>query len=50
MDDFAFVGLTRDDGDFTGLPFAIGGFDEVEAEFSFARMLVHAVAGETVLG
>ena len=50
MDDFAFVGLTRDDGDFTGLPFAVGGFDEVEPEFSFARMLVHAVAGEAVLG
>ena len=50
MDDFAFVGLTRDDGDFIGLAFAVGGFDEVEAEFSFALMLVHAVAGEAVLG
>jgi len=49
MDDLALIRLTRDDGDFAGLTFAVGGFDEVEAQFSFARMLVHAVAGEAVL-
>ena len=50
MDDFALVGLSRHDRDFAGLAFAVGGLDEVEAELTFARMLVHAVAGEAVLG
>ena len=50
MDDFALVGLAGDDGDLAGLAFAVGGVDEVEAQLSFARMFVHPVAGEAVLG
>ena len=50
VDDFALVGLTGDDGEFARLAFTVGRFREVEAEFTFTRMVVHAVASEAMLG
>ena len=48
--DFALVGLAGDDRGLAGFSFAVRGFRKVEAELTFARMFVHAVAGEAVLG
>ena len=49
MDDFALIGLAGDDGEFARLAFAVGRFREVEAELGFTRMVIHPVAGETML-
>jgi NAD(P)H-hydrate repair Nnr-like enzyme with NAD(P)H-hydrate dehydratase domain len=38
-----------DDGDLAGFARAVSGFAQIEAEFAFAAVVVHAVAGEALL-
>ena len=49
-DDLAGFGFAGDDGEGAGFATGERGVAEVEAEFAFAAVVVHAVAGEALLG
>jgi hypothetical protein len=49
LDDLAGVRLAGNDGDLARFAFAVGGFTQIEAQLAFARVIIHAVAGEALL-